>query len=326
MDETEKIERLKKWGSSPISYSILQKGLCDYYNASGLVSYANYLTYNFVLGDPICPEYEKIDFLQEVITKLKFPAFVQVQEDTARLLHDKFRYKINQLGIETSINIQTYSLLNDTKKTNVRAFIRKGNAQSKVYELTQEELRRDFNITIQDMVKFSEEWLSGKTKKKDLRFLIRNIVYEDEPFVRKFYSITQDGKLMGFVFFNPIFKEDRIIGYCADMMRSSKESSKGHIAYVIFSAIEKFKQEKKDIVSLGLSPCANLTYSDFRQDHVTFYMLKMFYYFGNKVYNFKGINEHKRQYQGLEYKVYSATHRTFPWIENFAINKYIGIV
>ena len=47
---------------------------------------------------------------------LKNPAFVQVDLATASILHREFNYKVTQLGVETFIPMQKYSLQNDPWK------------------------------------------------------------------------------------------------------------------------------------------------------------------------------------------------------------------
>lgn len=326
MTAEEKINYLKKYGSEPISYSTLQEGLNDFHAENvGFMSYANYWGYNFVLGGPVCSEKYNLQFLTNAIQILQEPTFVQIGKKTAKVLHDAFGYKITQLGIETNISIQEYQLQNDPEKRNLRSFMRKGKEQSVVYELTQSELKERFGISPSDLDGLSKKWLSNKTSKEQLKFLVRNTVYEDEPFVRKFYSIGRNNKLMGFVFFNPLFNNDEVVGYCADIMRASDAASKGHVAYMILAALEKFKAEGKVILSLGLSPCANIRKSEFHHDVITFLLLKMFFNYGNRIYNFKGIYDNKKQYRGVEEEVFVAIKKV-PIFKLIAINKYIGVI
>ena len=195
------LEFLKLYGSQPISYSTLQDGLnCYLKDGVGFASYGTHLGYNFVLGGPICSEKTRSAFLKEIIAHLKNPAFVQVDLATASILHREFNYKVTQLGVETFIPMQKYSLQNDPRKRNLRSFLRKGAHVAQVYELTQAQLESKFGVTAAHLDAISEAWMATKTAQTPLKFLVRNVVYADEPHVRKFYSIDKSNNLLGFVF------------------------------------------------------------------------------------------------------------------------------
>ena len=328
MKALDKLNYLKKFGSNPIAYSTMQDGLNDYLEENvGYASYGSLVDYNFVLGDPICSEDTKKPFLDHIVKKMKNPTFYQVDFNTAKILHDEHKYKIIQFGVETNLMLDTYTLTNDSKKKNLRAYKRKGEKQSKVYELTQKELQERFNVTRQDLLKISEGWKNGKTSKHKLSFLARKAVYKDEPYVRKFYSIDSDNNLLGFVFFNPIFKNNKVTGYSADIMRASSKASSGHVCYMIMAAIDIFKEENVECVSLGLSPCADIKKTRrFKCSYTLYHVFKWLFKHGNKFYSFKGLAENKRTYRGKTKKVYVATRRAMPLIELLLLGKYMGVL
>lgn len=142
-----KIPYLQQHGSHAISYSTLQQGLYDFWVQDiGYVSYANYWGYNFILGNPICSDENRFEFLHRIVRSLKNPVFAQITGIVGRLLYEQHGYKVTQLGIETYLPIQEYNLQNDTKKRNLRSYIRKGQEQSSVYELTKEQRESLFGI------------------------------------------------------------------------------------------------------------------------------------------------------------------------------------
>lgn len=325
-----KMSYLRQFGSHAISYSTLQPGLNDFHlDGIGYASYANYWGYNFILGDPICAAENMPYMVRMIVRNLDHPLFAQVSGTVGRHLHEHHGYKVTQLGIETALPVQEYSLGNDTRKRNLRSFVRKGQEQSTVYELTKQERESRFGITDADMIALTDRWFSDKPGKKMLFLLVRKSVYEDEPFVRKFYSIDANHRLLGFSFFNPLFKDGEVIGYCADSFRAIQSASKGHVSYIIIKAWEKFKEEGKQILSLGLSPCADVGKTDMRHSTLIYHLEKLFYRYGNTLYNFKGLDYNKKQYHAVETPTFVATpsrNLIGAMMETTAFNKCVGLI
>lgn len=316
-----------QYGTNSVSYSALQSNLRYWHKRDvGFAPYGSYSGYNFVLGRPLCPDDHLVEFLELFIKDLNNPAFVQIGEAVAQVLHDSFGYKVTQMGIEHFLNIQNYFLENDPQKGRLRASLRRGLKKAKVYELTQAQLMNWFGIFPKDLEHLSSDWLARKTFKKPLSFLIRKPIYEDEPFVRKFYSIDAYNNLQGFIFFSPIFKEGRVTGYCTDIMRASAKAPYGHVAYMILQAINKFKKEGKDFLSLGLSPEINNAKASMRHDKLTHHSLKFLYKYGNNLFNFKGIYRYKKQFRGITKPSYIATRRRIPASELLALLQYMDFI
>lgn len=320
------LEFLRKFGGQSISYSTLQNDLDHLViEGKGYAAYGSKLGQNFVLGRPICADKNIPVIVDELAKKLKYPAFVQIDKETAKLLYNDFGYKITRMGVETVLPVQCYELEGDSKKNNLRISVKKGSAVADVHELNQAQLKELFNIDVKDLEEISQEWLATKTSKKPLRFLVRQAVYGDEPYVRKFYSVNGNNEPLGFIFFDPIFSNREVIGYCPSVMRARPSAPMGHAAYILLKAMEKFKSEDKRLLSLGLSPISP-SKSFFRHDLTTFYALKLLYAYGNTIYNFKGMRYYKNQYRGLTSDMYIATKKVFSGFESLAIARFCGFI
>lgn len=320
------IELLRRHGSQSIGYSTLQGDLNHRVEPGrGYAAYGSHLNHNFVLGNPICSPEEMAEFVESAIGALDDPAFVQVDRETAELLHDRFGYKVTRFGVETFLPIQDYSLEGDPRKSRLRASIRRGREVSEVFELAQSDLAEKFGIGPAELDAVTAEWLAAKKVKRQLRFLIRQPVYHDEPYVRKFYSIDADKGLQGFIFFDPIFADGEIVGYCPSVMRARPGASMGHAAYILFTAMDVFKIEGKELLSLGLSPSAPQG-SGFRHDALTLHGLKLLYRYGNCFYNFKGMSYYKNQFKGMTSDSFCATRRSFSAVESLAIARFTGFI
>ena len=320
------IKFLTEHGSQSISYSTLQSDLHHRIDPDcGYAAYGSHGNHNFILGRPICARNEMADFVASAIADLNDPAFVQIDDETAALLHDQFGYKVTRMGVETLLPIPEYQLDGDSKKSRLRASIRKGRATTDVFELDQRELAARFEVGPGELDRLTSDWVATKKIRRELRFLIRKAVYEDEPFVRKFYSLDDRRQLHGFIFFDPIFKDGEVVGYCPTVMRARPGSSMGHVAYILFAAMEVFKREGKQVLSLGLSPSPPAR-SAFRHDRITFHGLKLLYRYGNGFYNFKGMRYYKNQFKGMTQDTYCATRRTFSVPESLAIARFTGFI
>ncbi len=320
------IELLKRYGSQSIAYSTLQSDLNHRIEPGrGYAAYGSHLNHNFMLGNPICSPDEKTDFIDSAISELDDPAFVQIDRETAELLHDRFGYKVTRLGVETVLPIQDYCLEGDTTKSRLRASIRRGHEAADVFELSQAELQERFGIGPAELDAVTAEWVATRKIKRQLRFLARRAVYCDEPFVRKFYSVDAGQNLQGFIFFDPIFEEGEVVGYCPSIMRARPGASMGHVAYILFMAMDVFKAEGKKLLSLGLSPSLP-DRSGFRHDPLTFHGLKLLYLYGNNFYNFKGMSCYKGQFKGMTSDSFCATRRAFSAFESLAIARFTGFI
>src|SRR5205807_7142930 len=79
----------------------------------------------------------------------------------------------------------------------------------------------------------------------EITFLVRPVVFEDEPDVRKFFTFDQDGQLKAFAFFDPVYEEGEVVGYLCSTRRRLPEAD-SLVGYAqMRHAIETFQQEGK---------------------------------------------------------------------------------
>ena len=71
----------------------------------------------------------------------------------------------------------------------------------------------------------SESWRATRTiKKKEVRFLSRPIVMNDELDVRRFFLFDAAGKIAAFVFFDPVYEAGRVTGYVTCIKRRQPDA------------------------------------------------------------------------------------------------------
>src|SRR5260370_24121425 len=83
-------------------------------------------------------------------------------------------------------------------------------------------------------------------------------VFDQEEDVRKFVAYDKEGRVAGFVFYDPMYREGKVFGYSANISRCD-ERRFGRLATAIhMAAIEKFRGEGKEILNLLLAPFVKL--------------------------------------------------------------------
>lgn len=325
-----RLNLLKQYGSRPIQYSTLQKGLtycflgedgeieilpaqCD--NSGPAVS-RGYLAFErvgsllpdqIVLGDPVASGEDAETLLDRFLAKYPRTCFWQLSRSTALLLSRRGFY-INECGIETSISIGQYDLKGSDKQ-NLRTARNKATRKKIVVVEKQAE-----SIDYDELRRVSSEWLARKpTSGTELRFLARPaVLHRGEPHVRKFFAY-EEGQLVGFTFFNPLFRCGKIIGYTADIQRTSDDSSKGLSYVMVLKAMEQFGREPHvEMLSLGWSPLYNIQDSEYFNSPLTTLLLVAQFQMANRLYSYKGLAKNKAEYRGHEEPVYFASRHRLP--------------
>ncbi len=328
LTRAQKYAYLREFGDSPAAYLTTQDGLMEFHIPDvGYASFARFLGANLVLGKPVCAHEELRSFLHKMFKKVRKPTFIQIPADFAQLLSEEYGYAINSFGIETQLPLQTYTLTGN-KKNNLRYAIRQGKKCARIHELTMGELRDAFGINVPDLERVRDEWMETRKSRHQLKFLNRSVIFEDEPGVRKFFAIDENSKLLGYVFFSPLYRSGKLIGYYNDLAAASVAAPTGLVTSISLHGMERFRAENLSVLSLGLSPLANLGQGEDMptESKAVWAGLHFFYEKANHLYNYKGSFEHRRRYRGEETISYIATNWHLKWLELTAMSYYIGIL
>jgi len=137
-------------------------------------------------------------------------------------------------------------------------------------------------------------------------------VFEAEEEVRKFVAYDKEGRVIGFAFYDPMYREGKVVGYSANISRCD-EQRYGRLATAVhMEAVEKFRSEGKEVLNLCLAPFVKLERGKFNDDFATKLFFKASERFGNDIYNFKGLSFHKSKYRGREKPLYYASNSRLP--------------
>jgi lysylphosphatidylglycerol synthetase-like protein (DUF2156 family) len=159
----------------------------------------------------------------------------------------------------------------------------------------------------------TSHWLlTKKVHDREIWIYARRPVFEDEDDVRKFVAYDRDGGVVGFAFYDPMYRDGQVVGYSANILRCDERRFGRLGTAVHMEAAEKFKAEGKEILNLCLAPFVKLNRGKFNDDFGTSLFLRLSERFGNEIYNFKGLSFHKSKYRGAEKPLYYASNSLMP--------------
>ena len=243
MAKTKKINEhrlsfLKRYGSFPIAYSAVYDNLLTAFESpEGFISYVDNGNERIVLGDPFCASGDLAaivkKFLADTKRKKLSPIILQCSHDTA-MAFVKHGYNANHMGVETNIDLTTFTLAGK-KRARVRHWVTGAqNAGANVVELSMQS-----EETLALIGSISDKWIKGKANTHELNLLTRPLVLDYEPDTRLFCARVED-EIVAFVLFEPMYENDKIIGYMADFVRGLNEAPKGSFDLIYYEAGKVF--------------------------------------------------------------------------------------
>jgi phosphatidylglycerol lysyltransferase len=299
-----RLDLLRRFGNFSLAYSTaVQSQLAYFGDNNGYIAYRRRGGVTFALGDPVCPPERVESLLSEFAKAHRRPSFIQIHRDTARVL-ESFGFFVNEMGIDTRLDLESYNFCGKDKE-----WLRY--AENWV-------MKRGFRIeeaSLKDheaeILAVSESWRATRTiKRKEVRFLSRPIVMNDELEVRRFFLFDAAGKIAAFVFFDPIYEAGRVSGYVTCIKRRQPDAPQYAESAIMKQAIEQFQREGKQTVWLGLSPLANIENREFRHNRMLNWTSRYYHrarWMNKYFYNFLGHTQYKSRFRGTEVKVHYAS-------------------
>jgi phosphatidylglycerol lysyltransferase len=158
----------------------------------------------------------------------------------AELIHEKFGYYATQFGVEINVDLREWDL-KGKKKQILRTSVNHAQKEGVVIE---ERVSNDGCRALTD------EWLKTRTvKDREIVFLIRPMDMEYQEGTRKFFAYLH-GELIGFIFFDPIYTDNKITGYVPNISRFSNKFKPGIFYPLMIHAMETFKREGVECMHL----------------------------------------------------------------------------
>lgn len=273
-----------------------------------------------VLADPVCKPKDYRKILDAFLYKFSDVIFVQASRAFAQVL-DAAGLQTNIFGIETDIELANFTLAGKH-----RAKLRQWQNKCKREGVTVVEKNIGDIADQQTIKEISDSWLKNKGG-SEYSFLVRPLRLASEKDVRYFWAY-QNNKLIAFATFDPMYRDGKVIAYYHNIDRLVDGAPHGTSAMIVLSAIETFKEEGVEAVSLGMSPLflqrgtsQELNYNKFTRKAFWYAFEKL-----NYIYPFQGNASHKKKFNGKVSPVYiSGTHGT-GLKEVFAMVKANGMI
>jgi len=313
----ERLSYITMYGDRALSYSTLQPGM-HYFDIPGMgfISYMKKWGGFFVLSDPICDVRDRETMLREFLKDGKNATFVQISQEIGELLHAKFGYYATQFGVETVLDLDEWDL-KGKKKQILRTSVNHARKEGVVItESCSEGMCRQL----------TDEWLkTRKVKNREINFLIRPMNMDYQEGTRKFYAY-QNGELIGFIYFDPIYSNNSLIGYVPDISRFSTKFKAGIFYPLMVHAIETFKKEGVKYLNIGLCPLAESDDDMPCESLIQKRINRFLYRYGNWIFSFKGLYFTKSRFGGRDQKIFGGTKRKLPAFEFLTLFRLCNIL
>lgn len=310
LSDTVKLELCRKHGDFSLAYSTaVQKNLKHFGDEDGYIAYATKMGYTFALGDPVAPGPAHRSYIERFVSHAAKPCFVQVRRETAATLAD-LGYRINHMGVDTYIPLATHTFAgkrNETVRYSERWLLNKN------YLIVE----CDGTVTSPEQISsVSNDWRAGRiVSRREMCFLNRPFKTDLTPHMRRFVILDPDRMPIAILDFDPIFSAGTVVGYTAAFKRKiSSATSHAEVGLTKFAA-DRFREEGRSMVTLGLSPLAAIAESGFAESKLWRSMFQRAFAsesVNTKIFNLRGQAAFKRRFHGDEQPMYMASKRGTP--------------
>jgi lysylphosphatidylglycerol synthetase-like protein (DUF2156 family) len=309
---------LRQNGRSALAYSTLQHGMEYFIDECGYIAYTTgrhpVLARNSVriaLTEPICAEADYERLVTRFLARNRSAMFCVIPERCAEVLR-RMGFKASCVGFESELPIQTYNTKGNWKELDL--IRRARNEAHREGIVIQEESAE--NLRKQDLEALSARWIkSKKISDREIWFFARRPVFEREVDVRKFVACDREGQVVGFAFYDPMYRDGRVVGYAAIVVRCDEQRFNKLIPAIHMTAIERFRSEGAEVLNLALAPFVELDQGRFNDDRISRVFFQLSERYGNDIYNFRGLSFHKSKYRGQKKCLYYASNRWIPSVD-----------
>lgn len=314
---TQRVDYLKQYGTHSQSFSTLQPHM-DYFDLPGIgyIGYMRKWGMTFVLSDPVAaPENFEL-ILERFHAKHPNASYIQVSKPVVDILHRRYGLFGTQFGSESRIDLREWSL-KGKKKQIIRTAVNQAERNGvTVMERFSDDHTREI----------SEAWIrTRKVKSNEIRFLIRPMEMDYRENERHFYAY-EEGKAVGFIYFDPIYRNNEIISYVPNISRANADFRQGIFYTLMAHAMAVFQSEGVPYLDLGLIPLSLDKTTEPQEGRLLKKILHGLYEKGNFLYNFKGLEFTKSRFRGEGFKTYCCHKRSMPALEFLAMLKLTRVV
>jgi phosphatidylglycerol lysyltransferase len=305
--EKVRFRALRKFGNFALAYSAaVQPGLSYFGGEEGFLAYKQVGSTAFVLSNPLAPTGRCEDLIRRFVSERGDVCFWQASRPVAEIL-EKIGFAVNEMGTETRLQLDGYGF-EGPRKRNFRIALKR--AASRHYTIAE---RPVASLDRQELQTVSERWRQTRgVKDREMTFLTRPAILDDEVDVRKFFTFDAGGRLQAFAFFDPIYRDGEVVGYLNSAKRRLPEADPLVGYAMLHRAIRAFQDEGKAILSLGLSPLCGIEGRELSNNRLMSFIFRALYrsrLFNRLIYPLQGFAAHKGAFGGSAEQTYCAFKR-----------------
>jgi phosphatidylglycerol lysyltransferase len=314
---------LRRHGQHTLAYASLhQDGMEVQGDENGIVAVTRKWGTTHVIGDPIAPPERVPALLRNVIEHNRHVSFWQVSRSTAEILCG-LGFSVNEMGYDTIIDLPTYDL-EGSQKRNLRMGV---NRLARLgYSVREFEASK---VDWDSVVRVSERWRRTRTqKRREMTVINRPARFEHEEDARQFYLCDPEGHIAGFLYCDPIYRDNRIVGFSTANRRIDPACDPKLGIALVCAAIMTLKAEGFERLTLGLSPLAGIRDGDLPSNRLVRFQFRMVYrsrIINSWFFPVQGHAEHKRSFGGIRETCYFASSARFNTFRFAAFLKRIGV-
>ena len=307
VSEDARLRALRDYGNFALAYSAtFQPGLDYFGGEDGFLAYKQVGSTAFVLSNPLAPIDGCEDLIRSFTSARSDVCFWQVSRPVAEIL-ERIGFCVNEMGTETRIGLDGYEFDGPRKRNFRRALNRAACLDYAIAERPVTSLDRE------ELQMVSERWRQTRgVKNREMTFLTRPAILDDEVDVRKFFTFDRQGGLQAFAFFDPIYEGGGVVGYLCSAKRRLPEADTLVGYALLHRAIRTFQDEGKAILSLGLSPLCGIEDKELSSNRLVSFGFRAVYrsrLFNQLIYPLQGFAAHKGAFCGSAEQTYCAFKR-----------------
>ena len=319
--DREKVARLVSlYGENPMSYLAMEEDKKYFFGKSvdGVIAFAVVNDVATVCGDMICSDEDGGVLLSEFMEFCRENHYSILFLNTTNRFMEIYKlmgFGSTKYGEDACFLLSEYNLAGGTV-AKVRAAINHANKHGITVCEYRPNIKRDKDIE-KEIQEVSDEWLQQK-KGGELSFMMGSIGFDKPRDRRYFISRDANGKMLGFVVFNPY---DSKKAYLAEVTRRRKDAPQGVMEKLIYDGFMALKEDGAIWGSMGLVPLANV-----KEDGDDTFTAKIFDYVYenlNQLYGFKTLHHAKKKYAPTDWQSRYIVHypKTFTMNMAYAIVK-----
>src|SRR5258706_15523137 len=183
---------LTQHGGQALSYATLQSGLEYFITDYGYIAYLTVWHRVFSrrpkrigFADPVCAPEDFPRIVKDFLSQDRKAVFACVSEAFAKVLHD-LRFKVNCLGYEVELPVQTYNTKGNWKELDL---VKRARNEAKREGLSIREEKEIEKIDPGQLDAVTASWIKNKAvNDREIWIYARRPLFQKEPGVRKFVA------------------------------------------------------------------------------------------------------------------------------------------